>query len=226
MRWDCGIFHPWHHVNNLKGSDLGRVLNVLRMLTCTKESKFSDCCTDASGGSLCENTNVLSCIQINTHGLCPRSHLLYVFGWVSSSISMMVSEMGLHVLGNCGLHLCILTALTWAFPVLFLDLECSPVSTSYMMPPVPRFHVSDLPLRLSRAYVYSLLLPLCGFLGLIFSVVVMSLVSSINRAILSVCPSCSPRKKFSTCHGQNTADICLQKHWALSPFVPTTQCKS
>lgn len=54
MRWDCGIFLPWHHVNNLKGSDLGRVLDVLRMLTCTKESKFSDCCTDASGGSLCE----------------------------------------------------------------------------------------------------------------------------------------------------------------------------
>lgn len=97
-------------------------------------------------------------------------------------------------------------------PAFFLDLECSPVSTLYMMPPVPIFHVSDLLLRLSHAYVYSLLLPLCGFLGLIFSVVVMSLVSSINQTILSVCPSCSPRKKFNSGHEQNTAYICSQKH--------------
>lgn len=154
--------------------------------------------------------------------LIHMDYVLAVICYMILSRSMMGSEMGLHVLWNRGLHLCMLIALTWAFPVLFLDLEWSPVSTSYMMPPVPIFHVSDLLLRLSCAYVYSLPLPLCGFLGLIFSAVVMSLVSSIiqteSRRFCRSCPSCSPRNKFSTCHEQNTTDICLQKHWALSPF--------
>lgn len=157
--------------------------------------------------------------------LIHMDYVLAVICYMILSRSMMGSEMGLHVLWNRGLHLCMLIALTWAFPVLFLDLECSPVSTSYMMPLVPIFHVSDLLLRLICAYVYSLPLPLCGFLGLIFSAVVMSLVSSINQAILSVLSLLQSQKQI--------------QHWswaeyhrylfteALSSFpiwLPTTQC--